>query len=183
MLTAADVPFETVDSKFDEDDVKASLRRQGLGAADLALALAREKAMAAQANPGDLVLGSDSTLELDDGTMLDKPGSPEDLFSQLQRMSGRTHHLHSAAVVVEDGRTVFSVIESPAMHVRDLSPDFLRDYVADQYEIVRWSVGGYHAEGKGVQLFDRIDGSLYAVQGLPLLPLLGFLRERGILTK
>ena len=182
MLEAACVPFETVDAVFDEDGVKASLRKAGLGAADLALALAREKAMAAPAGPGDLVLGSDSTLELDDGEMLDKPGSADELSSQLARMSGRRHHLHSAAVIVEQGRPVFSTLQSPAMHVRPLGEDFLRDYVAREYESVRWSVGGYHVEGRGVQLFDHIEGSLFAVQGLPLIPLLAFLRMRGLVA-
>jgi septum formation protein len=181
MLTAAGVPFEPVDSEFDEGDVKASLRAQGIGAADLARALARQKALAARAEPGALVLGSDSTLELDDGTMLDKPGSAEDLSAQLARLSGSRHHLHSAAVIVEDGNLIFSVVESPAMHVRTLSADFIRDYVAREYETVRWSVGGYHVEGRGVQLFDRIEGSLFAVQGLPLLSLLAFLRQRLVL--
>lgn len=182
MLEAAGVPFDAVDVEFDEDGVKASLRARGLAADELALGLAREKALALEAGPGNLVLGSDQTLELDDGTMLDKPSSPTELLNQLQRLSGRTHKLHAAAAIVENRATVWSQIETVMMHVRPLGADFLRNYVDCEFEAVRWSVGGYHAEGKGAQLFERIGGSHFAVQGLPLLPLLGYLRERGVIS-
>jgi septum formation protein len=181
MLEAAGVPFETVDADFDEDGVKASLRAQGSGAAELALGLAREKARAVNAAADDLVLGSDQTLELDDGIMLDKPTSKEELEQQLRRLSGRTHKLHSAAALVQRGEQVWSATETVQMHVRELGPGFIRDYVDREYATVRRSVGGYHVEGRGAQLFDGIDGSQFAVQGLPLLPLLGALRERSLL--
>ena len=181
MLEAAGVPFECVDAALDEDDVKASLRAEGAAAAALALALAREKALAAKADAADLILGSDQILELDDSTMLDKPSSREELLRQLQRLSGRAHKLHSAAALVEDGEVVWTSIETVTMHVRPLGPDFLRDYVEREYETVRWSVGGYHVESRGAQLFERIEGSHFAVLGLPLLPLLAALRQRGVL--
>ena len=182
MLEAAGVPFECVDAALDENGVKASLRAEGAAAEALALALAREKALAAKADAADLILGSDQILELDDSTMLDKPSSSEELLRQLQRLSGRAHKLHSAAALVEDGEVVWTSIETVTMHVRPLGPDFLRDYVEREYETVRWSVGGYHAEGRGAQLFERIEGSHFAVLGLPLLPLLAALRERGVIA-
>ena len=181
ILQNAEVPFEAVDADFDEDGVKTALRAEGVGATELALALAKAKALAVKAGAGVLVLGSDQTLELEDGTMLDKPASRDDLLSQLERLSGRTHRLHSAAVIVEGGRLVWSSVQTAAMHVRKLGADFLRDYLDREFETVRWSVGGYHVEGRGAQLFDRIEGSHFAVQGLPLLPLLEFLRNRGLL--
>ena len=181
MLEAAGVPFQVVDAKIEENDVKASLRARGVGDAELAVSLARAKALAVTAADNDLVLGSDQTLELDDGSMLDKPASREELVEQLGRLSGGSHRLHSAAVVVEGGQPVWSATETVAMHVRSLSTEFLQDYVDRQYETVRWSVGGYHVEGMGAQLFERIEGSHFAVQGLPLLPLLSFLRTRGVL--
>jgi septum formation protein len=181
MLQAAAVPFESADADLDEDDVKTSLRAQGVGAADLALGLARAKALGVKAGAGDFVIGSDQTLELEDGAMLDKPGSAEELLDQLQRLSGRSHKLHAAAVIAEAGTIAWSCIETTTMHVRPLGADFLRDYVEREFNTVRWSVGGYHVEGRGAQLFDRIEGSHFAVQGLPLLPLLSFLRQRGLL--
>jgi septum formation protein len=181
MLEAAGVPFETVNANFDEDGVKASLLAQGLGAADLALALAREKALSVKAAADDLVLGSDQTLELEDGAMLDKPASKEELAEQLRRLSGQAHKLHSAAALVQRGEQVWSGTETVELHVRGLGPEFIRRYVDREYDSVRWSVGGYHVEDRGAQLFKRIEGSHFAVQGLPLLPLLGALRERGLL--
>ena len=175
------MPFQVVDAKIEENDVKASLRARGVGAAELAVGLARAKALAVNAADDDLVLGSDQTLELDDGSMLDKPASREELVEQLGRLSGGSHKLHAAAVVVEAGQPVWSSTETVAMHVRPLGLTFLRDYVDRQYGTVRWSVGGYHVEGVGAQLFERIEGSHFAVQGLPLLPLLSFLRTRGVL--
>jgi septum formation protein len=181
MLEAAGVPFEGVQADLDENDVKASLRGQGLAARELALGLARAKALAVRASAEDLVLGSDQTLELDDGTMLDKPASPEDLLAQLHSLSGRSHKLHAAAAISRNGAIVWTKVESVTMHVRPLGVDFLRDYVSREYETIRWSVGGYHVEGRGAQLFERIEGSHFAVQGLPLLPLLAFLRQDGVL--
>lgn len=179
MLEAAGVPFQVVATDVDEDRAKESLR--GLGGGDLAMALATVKALGAPAAAGDLVLGSDQTLELDDGTMLSKPTSREDAFSQLQRLSGSTHRLHSAAVVAERGEPVWSGIETVELSVRPLSDEFLERYLDQEYEAIRWSVGGYRIEGLGAQLFDRIEGSHFAILGLPLLPLLSFLRERGVI--
>ena len=183
MLEAAGVPFANIQADLDEDDVKASLRAGGVTAPALALALARAKALAATAEPVDLVLGSDQSLELADGAMLDKPASRDELRDQLQKMSGAAHKLHSAAVIVEAGIPVWSAVETVEMHVRSLGPEFLSDYVDREYDAVRWSVGGYHVEGRGAQLFERIEGSHFAVLGLPLLPLLAFLRERGMLPR
>jgi septum formation protein len=178
MLEAAGVPFRIVDAEVDEDRAKESLR--GLGAADLAMALATIKGLGAAAGEDDLVLGSDQTLELDDGAMLDKPGSRQEAFSQLKRLSGRSHKLHSAGVIAERGEPVWSAIETVDLSVRPLSDDFLNRYLDQEYDAIRWSVGGYRMEGLGAQLFDRIDGSHFAVLGLPLLPLLSYLRERGV---
>jgi septum formation protein len=182
MLEAAGVQFEAVSPRFDEDAAKAELRDQGLDAAALARGLAEGKALAVPAPTGALVLGSDQTLEIESGEMLDKPASREDLARQLRLLSGKVHRLHSAAVVAEEGHAVWSTTESVTMTMRPLGEDFLQDYVEREYETVRWSVGGYHVEAQGIQLFERIEGSHFAILGLPLLPLLGFLRRRGFLT-
>ncbi len=181
MLEAAGVPFEAVEANVDEDGVKAALRRRGTPAVPLALQLAEAKARTVSARPGEMVLGSDQVLELDDGAMLDKPRHRDEAAEQLRRISGRAHRLHAAACVVEGGVMAWSDVESVTMHVRPLSDGFIHDYLDREWEEVRWSVGAYHVEGRGAQLFERIEGSHFAVQGLPLLPLLGFLRERGVL--
>lgn len=182
MLEAAGVPFDTVESDCDEEKVKAGLREEGLAAMALAEALAESKAQAVRAPAGAVVLGSDQTLERNDGTMLDKPGSIGDAFAQLQSLRGRTHRLHSAAAIVEDGRTVWRAAQSVELTMWPFSDAFLRDYLDREYEAIRWGVGGYRIEGPGVQLFERIEGSHFAILGLPLLPLLAYLRERGLMA-
>jgi septum formation protein len=182
MLEAAGVPFEAVSADFDEEAAKAELRASGVGAAGLAQALAEGKARALPTEAGTLVLGSDQTLETEEGEILDKPRSAEDLARQLRLLSAKAHRLHSAAVIVAEDDPVWSATESVTMQVRPLGEDFIRSYVSQEYDTVRWSVGGYHVEGAGAQLFERIEGSHFAVLGLPLLPLLAYLRERGVLA-
>lgn len=179
MLEAAGVPFESVEADFDEEGAKESLA--GLAALDLALALAERKALAARTAGDALVLGSDQSLELEDGTILGKLPSLDDSRRQLMRMSGRPHRLHSAAAIAEHGTIVWRATESVTLHVRPLGEGSVSDYLAREYEAVRWNVGGYRIEGLGIQLFDRIEGSHFAILGLPLLPLLAYLRERELL--
>lgn len=181
MLEAAGLAFEVRTGAGDEEAAKRRLRGEGLEAHPLALALAEYKASDAPAGAGELVLGADQTLECDDGTMLDKPDTPETLARQLHRLAGRTHFLHSAAAIVESGRLVWSEAQSVALTMRPLGESFIASYVEREYEAVRFNVGGYRIEGPGVQLFERIEGSHFAILGLPLLPLLGYLRERGVL--
>lgn len=181
MLEAAGVPFEVADSPLDEEAVKASFI--GWSAEELAMGLAEAKAGSLGAQEGALVLGADQILELDDGTILSKPASLDDARAQLRRMSGAKHRLHSAAAVSGDGSIVWRGLESAELTVRPLSEGFIDDYLAAQFDTVRWSVGCYHIEGAGVQLFDRIEGSHFAILGLPLLPLLAFLRRSGVMTR
>ena len=181
MLTAAGVPFEAVAPRVDEESVKESFRARGLGARDLADALAELKAIRVSASrPGDVVLGCDQTLELDDATMLDKPG--DDVASQLRILSGRTHRLFSAVVAVENGQPVWRHIDKAVLTIRPLSESFIQDYVAHEGDAVSGCVGSYRVEGLGAQLFTRIDGSHFTILGLPLLPLLDWLRVRGVLA-
>ena len=181
MLTAAGVPFEAVAPRVDEESAKESFRARGLEARDLADALAELKAIRVSASrPGDVVLGCDQTLELDDGTMLDKPG--DDVASQLRILSGRTHRLFSAVVAVENGQPVWRHIDKAVLTIRPLSKSFIQDYVAHEGDAVSGCVGSYRIEGLGAQLFTRIDGSHFTILGLPLLPLLDWLRVRGVLA-
>ena len=181
MLEAAGVPFALAGAEFDEESAKAELRARRMKSEELALALAEAKALAVDAEPELLVLGSDQVLEREDGSVLNKAGSRAELAEQLRSLRGRPHRLHSAAVITAAGKPVWRAAETVTMHMRHFSDAFLIVYLDRDYEDVRWSVGGYHAEGRGAQLFERIEGSHFAVLGLPLLPLLGFLREQGVL--
>lgn len=181
MLEAAGVRFETVAASLDEEEAKAGLAAAGFEARDMAEMLAEMKAKSVRAEGDALVIGADQVLELDDGTVLSKPGSRAEALDQLRVLSGQTHYLHSAAVIAESGERVWGETESVAMDMRKLGEDFLRHYLDAEYEAVRCNVGAYRVEGLGAQLFEEIDGSHFAVLGLPLLPLLAYLRTRGLL--
>jgi septum formation protein len=179
MLEKAGVPFEPVESGADEEHEKGI--RQEMRPAALADHLAEAKAAGAMAGNA-LVLGADQVLERDDGSMLNKPRSRSEALEQLVSLCGRTHMLHSAAAVVEEGRCVFRARETVHMAMRTPSRAFLESYLDREYEAVRWNVGAYRIEGLGAQLFSAIEGSHFAILGLPLLPLLGYLRERGVIA-
>ena len=183
MLTAAGIAFTAVEAELDEGAAKAGLAGAGFDPRGIAEELAQLKALAAEAGDGDLVLGSDQTLERADGSMLSKPSSRGEALEQLRSLSGATHYLHSAAVVAEAGEAVWWSCETVALSVRRLSDAFLQDYLDAEYEAIRWSVGGYRIEGPGVQLFDRIEGSHFAILGMPLIPLLAYLREREVVAR
>jgi septum formation protein len=175
------VPFEAVAPRVDEEAAKMSFRARGLSARDLADALAELKAVrVSMSRPGDIVLGCDQTLELDDNMMLDKPG--DDVAGQLRLLSGRTHRLFSAVVAVENGQPVWRSVDKATLRMRVLSDAFIDDYVAREGHAVLGCVGGYRVEGLGAQLFAKIEGSHFTILGLPLLPLLDWLRVRGVLT-
>lgn len=177
MLSAAGVPFEAVAPLIDERAVKDELH--DITPATLAATLAQKKALAVPYHSGTLVVGSDSVLEDCDGGMLSKPDSPETLRAQLLSLSGRSHRLISAAAIAENGDIVWRATETVIMHMRTLSEAFVDDYITREWEQARWCVGGYRFEAIGVQMFDRVEGSHFAILGLPLLPLLAYLRERG----
>lgn len=182
LLSAAGVPFDAVSPGVDEEAAKDALRADGLDARALADALAELKALrVSRRAPGDLVLGCDQTLSLDDGEMIDKAVDRADAVRILTLLSGRPHYLHSAAVLVQGGTPVWRHIERVKMTMRPLSSAFIDSYLDKDWDECRWCVGCYRIEGPGAQLFARVEGSQFAIQGLPLLPLLDFLRIRGFL--
>ena len=183
MLEQAGVPFESAAPALDEEAAKAGLAGAGFDPRGVAEELAQLKALSIDPGPDSLVLGSDQVLELEDGSMLSKPESREEALDQLRMLSGRTHYLHSAAVIAEQGEGIWWDSETVALTMRPLSDSFLTLYLDSEYESARWSVGAYRIEGMGAQLFDRIEGSHFAILGMPLLPLLAFLRERGLLAR
>jgi septum formation protein len=182
MLDAAGVAYEPVEAELDEASAKSGLVGAGFDPGDVAEELARLKALSVVAQKEDLVLGSDQVLETADGELLSKPESIDHALEQLIGLRGATHRLHSAAVIVEHGESVWSATETAAMTMRPFSETFLKAYLAREFETIRWSVGGYQIEGSGVQLFDRVEGSHFAILGMPLLPLLAYLRNRNLLA-
>lgn len=183
LLEAAQVPFEALSPGVDEEAARDALRADGLDARKLADALAELKALRVSRRvPGGLVLGCDQTLSLDDGTMIDKAVDRADAERVLNLLSGRVHHLHSAAVIALNGEPIWRHVERVRMTVRPLSDAFIASYLDGDWEQCRWCVGCYRIEGPGAQLFSRVEGSQFAIQGLPLLPLLDFLRIRGVLA-
>ena len=181
MLEAAGVTFALADTAVDEEDAKAGLIEAGFEPRDLAEMLAELKAEGVAAPADALVLGADQVLELDDGGMLSKPRSRADAAEQLRLLSDSTHYLHSAAVLVAAGERIWGHTETVALTVRPLSESYIAAYLDAEYEAVRWNAGGYAIEGRGAQLFEAVSGSHFAILGLPLLPLLACLRERGFL--
>lgn len=179
MLTAAGVGHRAVTPRIDEETVKAALLAEGAGPRDIADALAESKARkVARKHPEAMVLGSDQVLALDD-RLLGKPGSPEDAVAQLAALSGRRHALFSAAVVYDAGRPVWRHVAEVRLHVRALSDGYLSDYVDRNWDRIRHSAGGYLIEGEAARFFTRIEGDHFAVLGMPLLEVLGYLVDRG----
>jgi septum formation protein len=180
MLRSAGVLFEAATALVDERREKEALQGDGLAAHAIAKSLAELKALSLS-EKGALVIGCDQTLEYGDGFMLDKPQSERDAFDQLKTLSGRSHFLHSAIAIAENDKIAWRQVDSARLTMRELSDRFIKNYLELEYEQIRHCVGGYQIEGRGAQLFDWIEGSHFAIQGLPLLPLLKYLRERGIL--
>ena len=183
MLEAAGVPFSATSPGVDEDAAKAGLRADGVAPRDFADALAELKALrVSQREPDALSLGSDSLVVLADGTILDKPISREEAAEHLRAMSGGRHAIVSAAVIAEQGRPVWRHVDRAMLHVRPLSEAFVERYLEDEWPAIAGCAGCFRIEGLGAQLFARIDGSQFTVLGMPLLPVLDYLRVRGVLT-
>ncbi len=183
MLTAAGVAFDAVSAAVDEDSAKAALLSEGLAARDMADALAEMKAIKVSSGDGQaLVLGCDSVVALEDGAMLDKPRDRAEAAIHLRRLSGKRHELVSAAVIAEGGRPVWRVVDRAKMHVRPLSDAFIEQYLDREWPDISGCVGCYRIEGLGAQIFSRIEGSHFTVLGLPLLPVLDYLRVRKVLA-
>lgn len=181
LLSAAGVPFTTAAAHVDEDEVKRAFRAEGAEAVDAATALAEMKARRiAAAHPGALVIGADQILTLGPD-WFDKPADMDHARAHLRALGGQAHGLATAAVVVRDGERIWHHATTPRLVMRPLSDSFIDGYLARIGEEALTSVGAYQLEGLGAQLFARIDGDFFTILGLPLLPLLAFLREHRVI--
>jgi len=179
LLAQAGLDFEVVPAAIDERAVEAPIAESGATADDIALALAMVKATSvSEERPGDLVIGCDQTLEAN-GERYSKPADMEAARRQLLALEGRRHALHAAVVLAEGGSVVWSHVETAILTMRKLTPAEIGRYLARAGQAALASVGAYQIEGLGVTLFEEIEGDFFAIQGLPLLPLLAELRERG----
>lgn len=181
MLTAAGVAFVACPAKVDERALEASLT--GATPRDVALALAQAKALAvSREQPAALVLGSDSLVDVE-GRRFDKPASRQEAAAHLRFFAGKVMRLHSAAALARGGAVVWSHGAMASLRVMAMSDAFIEAYLDAEWPAVAGCVGVFRIEGRGVQLFEAIEGDHFTVLGMPLLPVLGALRELGELPR
>lgn len=180
LLANAGLSFETVPAAIDE---RAIQRSSGLARGDeIAVRLACEKAREVSSrSAGRYVIGADQTLECD-GRLFNKPAGRAGAAEHLRALSGRTHTLHAGMAIVRDGRLLFENVSAARMTMRELSEEAIEAYLNAAGDAATASVGAYQLEKLGVHLFSRIDGDHFTILGLPLLPLLAFLRGQGLLS-
>jgi septum formation protein len=183
VLKEAGLVFTREIADVDEDRMKSALAAEKADTGTIAEALAVAKARKiAERFPGSSVIGADQILEID-GTRLDKPRDKEEASGHLKALRGRTHSLISAVCVARGGTVQWRHRETARLSMRAFSDDFLDFYLENAGPPILQSVGAYRLEGLGAQLFDSIDGDYFTILGLPLLPLLAFLRQSDILRR
>jgi septum formation protein len=180
LLADAGIPYEAVPADIDE---RAVQRDSGLSApGEIASLLAREKGLSVSSQmPGRFVVGADQTLALGN-RLFSKPAGRVQAAEQLRALAGSTHELHSAIAVAQGGKILFADVGIARMTMRQLGDGEIEAYLDQAGEAVTTSVGAYQLEGLGVHLFERIDGDHFTILGLPLLPLLAFLRSEKLLA-
>ena len=181
LLQSAGIQVSAHPARIDEDAIRRSLQAGLAKPDDIADALAELKARKlAEKNPTSLVLGCDQVLAIG-SEILNKPETVEEAESQISRLQGQTHQLLSAVVLYDDNKPIWRHMGVARMTMRTLSQDYLTAYLSRNWPAIATSVGGYKLEHEGVRLFSRIEGDYFTILGLPLLPLLGYLGDRGFL--
>lgn len=179
MLRRAGIAIEVHPARIDEEALKESLAQENATPRDIADALAEQKARKVSARfDGKLVLGADQILDFD-GAALSKPATRDEAHAQLDKLRGKDHRLFSAAVLARDGVPVWRAIDTVRLTMRAISDTYMGDYIDRNWPDISGSVGGYRIEEEGVRLFSNIEGSHFAILGLPLLPLLTHLAMIG----
>jgi septum formation protein len=180
LLANAGIAFEAVPAEIDERAAEQPLIDAGASPDDVSLALAMAKALAvSERRPEALVIGADQVLALD-GERFVKPADMGAARRQLLRLSGKTHALHTAVAGARSGEVLWQHSETAHLTMRQLSPQLIGHYLAEAGPQALASVGAYQIEGRGIRLFERIEGDYFAILGLPLLPLVCFLRAEGV---
>jgi septum formation protein len=182
VLAAAGLRFTAEAAAVDEAAIKESAKAEGIPPGEAAMLLAEAKAQRiARRHPEALVIGADQLLVCD-GRWFDKPPDMAAARAQLLALRGRPHELMTAMVCWRGGQRAWQDLARPRLTMREFSEEFLDAYLVAEGEAVLGSVGAYRLEGIGVQLFSAVEGEHGAILGLPLLPLLGFLRQHGVLA-
>ncbi|MGB3626107.1 MAG: Maf family protein [Henriciella sp.] len=180
LLANAGVKATSIKPRVDEEAAKAVFRAEKMRVSDQAMRLAEMKAIKVSQSHEGLVIGGDQMLNLD-GEAMDKPADMQDAGNHLRRLSGKSHTLETAIVIAEDGKPVWRHLVAPKLTVRPLGEDFIAAYLEAAGPDILKTVGAYMLEGVGAQLFSRIEGDYFSILGLPLLPLLDYLRIRGVI--
>lgn len=176
LLEAAGLEIEVAAAGIDERAIKEAFQAEGRDAQSCALALAEAKARSVAGHENrSIVIGADQILVCGD-TWFDKPSDIGEARAQLEALRGRTHELATAVCSVHAGTLLWDTVSRPQLTMREFSDEFLDEYIAAEGAAILGSVGAYRLEGRGAQLFERIEGDYFAILGLPLLELLGFLR-------
>ena len=179
LLENAGVSFDVVRPDVDERAIEAAVENSGVTPSDLALILAEAKATEVSLrHPEALVIGADQTMALDD-RLFHKAADMAGARRHLLALSGRMHELHSGVVLARAGIAIWRHVDTARLTMREMSPEFIGRYLSAVGNAALQSVGGYQIEGRGIQLFETIEGSHFTIVGLPLLPLLAALREDG----
>jgi len=181
VLRAAGLDFTAIPSDTDEETIKRQARTRGATAAETALELAEQKARAIAArHPDALILGADQILLCED-TWFDKPPDLPAARAQLRALRGKSHTLETALVCLQGSTRLWHHHTAPRLTMRNFTDEFLENYLAAECPDILGSVGAYRLEGRGAQLFSSIEGDFFSILGLPLIPLLAYLRQTGLL--
>jgi len=181
ILDGAGLDYEVIVRPVDEAAIKAAMLAENSRLHDIADALAEAKAMRVSRQEPGLVIGADQIMVMD-GTLFDKPKSMSEARERLISMRGKKHELIGAVVICENGMPVWRHICRTKLWVREFSDQFLDKYIETEGEALTKSVGAYRFEGLGSQLFEKVEGGFFAILGLDLLPVLDYLRTRGVIT-
>lgn len=183
LLKNAGLDFDIMPAMVDEEELKLSLKASGASAGETAIALAELKAIKiSNLMPDTLVIGADQMLDCK-GVWFDKPWDLEQARAHLLSLRGKTHFLENAACVARNGTVIWHYSNQAKMLMRPFSDGFLDDYLDQVGDAVMSSVGAYHLEGRGAQLFDKVEGDFFSILGLPLLPLLNFIRAHEVVMQ
>lgn len=182
ILSSAGIEFRAVPSDVDESVIKTASRKQVLSIGETARRLAAAKAQnVAAVETNCIVIGADQILECD-GRAFDKPGDMSAAADHLRALRGKTHYLHTVVCILRGGDVIWELTAVPELTMRPFSDAFIEEYLAASGPAVLSSVGAYLLEGRGAQLFSEVKGDFFTILGLPLLQVLQFLRDEGLIS-